>query len=329
MHQPTVDDPTLSPFERRLASRTPNASGGSIPSGSNRTSQQHELPPSVNFHLWEPCNMRCRFCFATFQDVRAQVLPRGHLPKEAALRIVEMLCSHFQKITFAGGEPLLCPWLPELVQIAKERGATTMVVTNGSQLTPERIARLKGALDWVTLSIDSPFPATHVAMGRAVQGRAIDPEVYIATADRIRQAGMRFKVNTVVTSLNAGEDQGAFLRALRPERWKMLRVLPVEGQNSGKVDSLLCSDEDFRGFVARHQGLAAHGIALIPEDNEDMRGSYAMVDPAGRFFDNAGGGHRYSGPILEAGIERAWSQVHFEMARFDQRGGRYDFGGGR
>lgn len=29
--------------------------------------------PSVNYHIWEPCNMRCRFCFATFQDVKAEL----------------------------------------------------------------------------------------------------------------------------------------------------------------------------------------------------------------------------------------------------------------
>lgn len=284
-------------------------------------------PPSVNFHLWEPCNMRCRFCFATFQDVKSQVLPRGHLPREDALRLVELLASHFRKITFAGGEPLLCPWLPELVRAAKVRGATTMLVTNGSRLTAERLSLFEGSLDWVTLSIDSPFPETHVALGRAVQGKALNADDYLAIADRVRNAGMRFKVNTVVTSFNAREDHSGFLRALRPERWKILRVLPVEGQNSGKVEPLLCSDEDFEGFVERHQGLAADGIALVPEDNEDMRGSYAMVDPAGRFFDNAGGGHRYSTPILHEGIGPAWSQIRFSMTRFEQRGGRYDFGG--
>lgn len=24
---------------------------------------------SVNFRLWKPGNMKCRFCFATFQDI--------------------------------------------------------------------------------------------------------------------------------------------------------------------------------------------------------------------------------------------------------------------
>ncbi|WP_282071372.1 hypothetical protein [Polaribacter atrinae] len=39
----------------------------------------------------------------------------------------------FEKITFAGGEPMLCPWLPKLIKTAKELGLTTMIVTNGSQ----------------------------------------------------------------------------------------------------------------------------------------------------------------------------------------------------
>jgi radical S-adenosyl methionine domain-containing protein 2 len=294
------------------------------------TAPLQELPPSVNFHLWEPCNMRCRFCFATFQDVRADFLPSGHLPREEALRVVEVLASHFQKITFAGGEPLLCKWLPELVRAAKARGATTMLVTNGSRLRPELISQLQGELDWVTLSIDSASPETNVKLGRAVQGRqALTEEEYLAIGARVREAGMRLKVNTVVTSLNTSEDLAALMRGLRPERWKLLRVLPVEGQNSGKVEPLLCSAEDFQSFVERHRGLEAEGLTLVPEDNTDMRGSYAMVDPAGRFFDNAGGGHRYSEPLLSVGLAAAWSQVHFSMERFEQRGGRYDFGGGR
>jgi radical S-adenosyl methionine domain-containing protein 2 len=287
------------------------------------------LPPSVNFHLWAPCNMRCRFCFAPFQDVVADVLPAGHLPREESLRLVKLLAARFQKVSFAGGEPTLCPWLPELVRTAKEQGAVTMLVTNGSRL-PAVIDRLEGALDWVALSIDSASERTLVSLGRAVQGRrALSPERYAEIAEMVRGAGMRLKVNTVVTSLNAGEDMSELISVLRPERWKLLQVLPVEGQNSGRVEPLLCAAADFSGFVARHEHLEAEGIAVVPEENEDMRGSYAMVDPAGRFFDNASGGHRYSGAILREGLDTAWSQVHFSMGRFLGRGGEYDWGGGR
>ena len=77
--------------------------------------------PSVNYHLWEPCNMRCKFCFATFQDVKQSILPKGHLPKEDALQLIKLFADFgFEKITFVGGEPTLCPWLPELIAYAKE-----------------------------------------------------------------------------------------------------------------------------------------------------------------------------------------------------------------
>jgi radical S-adenosyl methionine domain-containing protein 2 len=167
-----------------------------------------------------------------------------------------------------------------------------------------------------------------VELGRAVRGRhGIAPARYRELANLVRDASMRLKINTVVTALNAGEDMSEMILALRPERWKVLQVLPVEGQNSGKVEPLLCSDADFSGFVRRHRHLEDRGIAVVPEDNDDMRGSYAMVDPAGRFFDNVQGGYRYTTPILQAGVDAAWADVSFSMGRFRNRGGDYDFRG--
>lgn len=293
---------------------------------SNTTSTRADvMPPSVNYHLWQPCNMRCTYCFATFHDVVADVLPKGHLPREEALRVVEILAERFAKVTFAGGEPMLCPWLPELIRAAKQRGATTMLVTNGTKLTRPWIAELAGELDWITLSIDSASAETHRRLGRAVNGKAITAADYAVTAACAQLAGMRLKVNTVVTSLNVGEDMSSLIAALRPERWKILQVLPIEGQNDGKVEPLLCTPGDFEAFVERHRGLEAKDITLVPEDNYAIRGTYAMVDPAGRFFDDAAGRHRYSDPILRVGLDQAFGQVAFSMDGFLRRGGSYDF----
>ncbi|MDI1476354.1 viperin family antiviral radical SAM protein [Polyangium sp. y55x31] len=283
------------------------------------------MPPSVNFHLWKPCNMRCHHCFATFDDVAETVLPRGHLPRVECIRVVELLAQCFRKITFAGGEPTLCPWLPELICAAKARGAVTMLVTNGTRLGADDLARFEGQLDWITLSIDSAAESTHVALGRAVRGKAIPAARYIDAADRARAMGMRIKVNTVVTSINAGEDMFEMILALRPERWKILRVLPIEGQNSGRVEPLLCASDAFRAFIDKHRRLEAHGITIVPEDHEDILGSYAMVDPAGRFFDDVDSVHHYGRPILEVGVEAAWESVRFSLARFHGRGGDYAF----
>jgi radical S-adenosyl methionine domain-containing protein 2 len=283
------------------------------------------LPPSVNYHLWQPCNMRCNYCFATFRDVVADVLPKGHLPREEALCVVDILAERFAKVTFAGGEPTLCPWLPDLIRAAKQRGATTMLVTNGSKLTRPWIDALTGQLDWITLSVDSASDETHRRLGRAVNNKAMTAVEYTVIAAWAQRAGMRLKVNTVVTSLNMGENMSNLIAALQPERWKILQVLPIEGQNDGKVEPLLCTPGDFEAFVERHRGLYAKNITLVPEDNYAIRGTYAMVDPAGRFFDDAAGRHRYSEPILRVGLDQAFSQVAFSMDGFLRRGGDYSF----
>jgi radical S-adenosyl methionine domain-containing protein 2 len=134
------------------------------------------------------------------------------------------------------------------------------------------------------------------------------------------------KLNTVVTALNVDEDMSPFVRRMRPERWKVFQVLPMKGQNDGVVESLLVSGLAFAAFVERHRALASEGLAPIVEDNDAMRGSYAMIDPEGRFFGNATGEHVYSRPILEVGVETALAEVAVSAEKFELRGGRYSWG---
>lgn len=263
--------------------------------------------------------MRCRFCFATFRDVP------GHLSRDEAIRLVELLTERFDKITFAGGEPTLCPWLPELVKMAHTRGCTTMLVTNGSRLGA-MLPELAPHLDWVTLSIDTDKPLIGLALGRAVPGRSVlrDHDL-IALAQQVRAANIRLKLNSVITSLQKDDDMTSFLLQLRPERWKIFQVLPVTGQNDTMDPSLYIDLIHFQRFVDRHRPLEEHGIKVVAEENEDMRGSYAMIDPLGRFFDNASGCHTYSEPILKIGIDLAWDEIYFDYNRFEGRGGIYNW----
>ena len=282
------------------------------------------LPPSVNFHLQQACNMACDFCFDTFEDV-LKVAPKGRLPRAESCQLVDELARSFSKVTFVGGEPTLCPWLIDLVTRAKSSGATTMIVTNGSRIDAAYLAPFMGVLDWLTLSMDSGDPKRNIATGRAVRGMPLDPERYVEIAELARAFGMRVKLNTVVTSVNADEDMVDLVGAIRPERWKIFLVLPVAGQNDGRVEQLLISDSRFAAFIERNRRVEEFGVDLVPERNDDMRGTYAMVDPIGRFFDNSGCGYRYSKPILEVGLRDAWDEIDFDLVRFVERGGVYDW----
>ena len=64
---------------------------------------------------------------------------------------------------------------------------------------------------------------------------------------------------------------------------------------------------------------------VVPESNDLMTGSYVMVDPAGRFFDNVSGTHTYSRPILEVGVEEALRDISIAPEKFLSRGGSYDW----
>ena len=284
--------------------------------------------PSVNSHIWEPCNMRCGFCFATFQDVKREMkLPKGHLPQEDCLLVVDRLAEFgFDKLNFAGGEPTLCPWLPDLIARAKEPGMTTSIVTNGSRITDQWLADLNGSLDWIGLSIDTVNPEKSIHIGRAVAGKIpITEEEYLDIIGEIKRHGIRLKINTVVNSVNWEEDLTPFIQLAKPERWKLFQALRVKGQNDAQIDDFEITREQFEAYVERNRIVENDGISVVPENNEAMTESYVMIDPAGRFFDNTQGFYRYSEPILKVGVAEALKQVSIDPERFRQRGGEYDW----
>ena len=282
--------------------------------------------PSVNYHLWKPCNMSCGFCFATFQDIQPDILPEGHLGREDCLSVVESLArAGFQKINFAGGEPTLCRWLPELITQAKELGITTSVVTNGSRITPEWLESVNGSLDWAALSIDSLDRDTLLRMGRTTRSGPMSEQDYLRVIGTLKEFSVRLKINTVVTRHNLDESLADFIIETRPERWKLLQVLPVKGQNDPIVDVHLVSGNEFERYVQTNRRVEVHNIRVVPESNDLMTGSYVMVDPAGRFFDNVAGSHTYSRPILDVGVEEALKGVSADAAKFRERNGLYDW----
>ncbi|MEK6607337.1 MAG: viperin family antiviral radical SAM protein [Myxococcota bacterium] len=273
-------------------------------------------PISVNFHLLSACDAECTFCFATFRDVP------GHLSTTDALHLIDRLrAAGAEKINFAGGEPTLHRDIGRLVSSARKAGLVTSIISNGARLRP-LIEKHAADLDWVGLSVDSAREDVQAALGR---GRGDHVRRSVELFDLVHARGLRAKLNTVVTALNCDEDMSAFVRRARPDRWKVFQVLPIGGQNDGRVEPLLISPDQFRAFVARHAALRPEGLGPVAEDNDSMTDSYVMVDPLGRFYSNATGRHVYSAPILEVGVEAALAQVGWDAEKFVERGGLYDW----
>jgi radical S-adenosyl methionine domain-containing protein 2 len=266
-------------------------------------------PIAANFHVIKPCNASCRFCFATFPGVR------GRISTDAAEALITQLAqAGCEKLNFAGGEPTLHPDLGRLLRHSKAQGLTTSIVTNGFRLDA-LLDDHADVLDWVGLSVDSGKEDVQAALGRGT-GDHVGNAVRLAA--RCHQMGVRVKLNSVITALTWQEDMTALVRAIRPERWKLFQVLPMGGQNDGKIEDLLISRTLFQAFVERHRHLVP-----VAEDHDAMKGSYVMVDPMGRLFGNATGRHVYSKPVLEVGVTRALEQVGFVPQKLVERGGIY------
>ena len=220
------------------------------------------------------------------------------------------------------------PFLGDLLLAAKDVGLTTCIVSNASGLTEEFLDEWGHLIDWIGLSIDASNDEIHALIGRGMRGdlarqRSHHLELAKAVWASCKARGIRMKLNTVVCKANLNDDMSALVMELKPERWKIFEVLPVEGQNDGDVDDMLLAKGEFASWVERHRWVSKEGIQFVPENNELMRGSYAMMDALGRFYTNVDGGHSYGPSILEVGVQQAWDENRFIEERFHKRGGVY------
>lgn len=285
-----------------------------------------DLVPAINFHLWKYCNFKCKFCFATYEDESELYNLKSHLSENEMFKIInEISAQKITKITFAGGEPMLCKWLPNLIKHAKEKGLTTMIVTNGYLLTEKWLENLNGTLDWITLSIDTINSENKIKIGRETKGKYITKNEFLKKVKSIKNHNIRFKMNTVVNSVNCKENLTEFVKEIKPERWKIFQVLPIEGQNDLHINELLISKLEYNKYVQRHKEVKKYGIEIVPENNDLMTASYLMIDPQGRLYDNVNGKYNYSQSILDIGFSKAREQISLNKSKFLERKGLYEW----
>lgn len=295
---------------------------------------RHSAPDNelvINWHITEACNYRCRYCYAKWDKAsnrRELIHDQSHSTK-----LLEELAAFFRpgnsrnplsqalgwkslRLNLAGGEPLL--YHREVLHIAHEArrlGFSVSIITNASRLEHDRMGELAGLLSVLGISIDSADTLRNQQIGREDrQGHRLEPTALtqVIALGRQLNPALRLKINTVVNALNHREDMAPLLCTLAPEKWKVLRMLP------SVTDELAVSSMQFNAFVRRHRSA---DLPLYVEDNTDMRESYIMIDPDGRFFQNSSThrGYRYSLPILDIGAAAAFGHIQLSPTRYLQR----------
>lgn len=147
----------------------------------------------VDMALDFACNLRCEHCFAT--ALKSPGRPKMQLSDYARVA-EECMALGAVNFSFQGGEPLLFDRLGEVIQVCQPQRNVISVTTNGTLLTQERVAELKGmGVDILTVSLDSAIPEEHDRF-RGVSGAHRETMSGISRALR---EGLRVTLGTVVT----------------------------------------------------------------------------------------------------------------------------------
>jgi len=283
----------------------------------------HELV--INWHITEACNYSCQYCFAKWEkDTRELIHNVGHckallrelrcVPEIYASRnVIYKKCTGTSiRLNVAGGEPFLYPkQLEAIANESKVTGIKLSCITNASRLDRQLIRRFAPDLRVLGVSVDSVCERSNREIGRFDKNGTLNLTDLCFLFDLARQINpsIEIKINTVVNALNWTSDLSEFIDKVKPNKWKVLKVLPVLG------DSLVVSDVEYHSFIRRHEQFSS---IMTVEDNTAMTASYLMIDPLGRFYQNRenGGGYDYSDPILDVGVQAALAQVNFNAERY-------------
>ncbi|CCH56034.1 Radical SAM domain protein [Fibrisoma limi BUZ 3] len=111
-------------------------------------------PVLCNYYVTYRCNATCSFC-----DIWERPSPYV-TPENVRENLRDLKRLGVRVIDFTGGEPLLHRQLPDLLAEAKQLGFITTITTNGL-LYPKYADRLRGLVDMLHFSLDSPIAEEH------------------------------------------------------------------------------------------------------------------------------------------------------------------------
>lgn len=158
-----------------------------------------QRPFSVLIQVTNRCNLTCPFCdFWPNGDLRAELSLADYQRLAAALAEVGTML-----VSIEGGEPLIRPDLPEIIQAFSAQGHLPVLYTNGWFLDEARAAAvLQAGVHQVGISIDFPDAARHDAM----RGAAGTWARAVAAVERLRPAlGRRLHILSVLMQENQAD----------------------------------------------------------------------------------------------------------------------------
>jgi radical SAM protein with 4Fe4S-binding SPASM domain len=118
------------------------------------------LPAHLQLEVTSACNLRCAMCLVRYRP------PVNKLAGAMTIGLFQQIVDEvptLRKLTLQGlGEPLLSPYLMDMIRYAKARGVTVGFNSNATLLTRRRADELlEVGLDWLHVSLDGASAGTY------------------------------------------------------------------------------------------------------------------------------------------------------------------------
>ncbi len=272
---------------------------------------------TINWHIIEKCNYGCYYCFAKYSKHEKKEIQHS---KKDIEYLLENLYSYFSnkyirysiRLNIAGGEPTLAQNLNYIIEKAYLVGFKVSIITNASKLNNKFIEINASYLSMCAISVDSLNEETNIKIGRVANNGFICKNNLIKMLSYLKFLNplIQLKINTVVNEHNYMENMNNFIDSIHPDKWKILQALSIGDANQ------YCKNGQYNIFVANNQNKS---LKIYKESKDDMKDSYIMIDPYGRFYQNTHLDYEYSESMLIASVEEAFKSIKFDLEKFKKR----------
>lgn len=159
--------------------------------------KQHPMRlSSVHLSLSDGCNLNCIYCYA--RERKEKQYPKLSFEEYTAIINDILTINPNVTITLTGGEPLLNKHCFDIAHYIKEKGAQTLLLSNGTLFSRQNIGQIADNFDLVTLSIDGPNEHIHSLT------RGDNYQKVIHATQLMDEFGINYTLSMTVTKKNIG-----------------------------------------------------------------------------------------------------------------------------
>ena len=178
---------------------------------------EYLFPPlrEIYFYVTHGCNLKCQHCWLSAKFTVGTSAATNITPDVFKCVITEAKPLGLAGVKFTGGEPLLLPELPQMINLARRYQLKVTIETNGMLITSDFIKRAEIAPDLLfAISLDGATPEVHDKI-RGVRGafaatiKGIQRLVEIGVYPQLIMTLMRANVKQLDDFVTLAENIGA------------------------------------------------------------------------------------------------------------------------